>query len=284
MIHHELVHAIINDMFYGGSIQSIIQNNIQLQIPLWFNEGLAEYEALGWDTQSDMYVRDAIVNDYLDPIPYLNGYFAYRGGQGVWDYVSEQYGKEKIGEIMQRLRLTRAVDASFQRATGLTLTELSERWHKALKRVHWPEGAAREELGEFAKPIVTRERGGYYNTSALGAPLSEICFEGPLDRLNRTDVAQPALYVCGVASFRGMTQRDGDCPIAAAAGLSLGEYTALHLAGAFDFAEGLRLVAQRGLLMQEAAEQADSSMVALIGADEDQAQAVCDEAAAARIP
>ena len=119
VVHHELIHAMINDMFYGGSIQSIIQNNIQLNIPLWFNEGMAEYQALGWDTQSDMYVRDAIINDYLAPIPYLSGYFAYRGGQGVWDYVSEQYGQEKIGEIMQRLRLTRSVDASFQRATGL---------------------------------------------------------------------------------------------------------------------------------------------------------------------
>ncbi len=44
VIHHELVHAVINDMFYGGSIQSIISNNIQLQLPLWFNEGIAEFE------------------------------------------------------------------------------------------------------------------------------------------------------------------------------------------------------------------------------------------------
>ncbi|MGA7305172.1 MAG: peptidase S9 [Rhodothermales bacterium] len=169
VIHHELVHAVINDMFYGGSIQSIIQNNISLRIPAWFNEGLAEYEALGWDTQSDMYIRDAILNDNLAPIPYLSGYFAYRGGQSVWDYVSEQYGREKIGEIMQRLRLTRSVEASFQRATGLTLEELSERWQKALKKVHWPEMAAREDLDEIAKPIVTREK-GYYNTSAAISP------------------------------------------------------------------------------------------------------------------
>lgn len=169
VLHHELVHAVINDMFYGGSIQSIIQNNISLRIPLWFNEGIAEYEAQGWDTQSDMYVRDAILNDNLAPIPYLGGFFAYRGGQGVWDYVSEQYGREKVGEIMQRLRLTRSVEASFQRATGLTLEELSERWHKALKKVHWPEMTAREDMDEIAKAIVTREK-GYYNTSAAISP------------------------------------------------------------------------------------------------------------------
>ena len=69
-------------MFYGGSIQSIIQNGIRLQIPLWFNEGLAEYAALGWDTNSDMYVRDAVVNDYLAPIDRLCGLLRVPGRAG----------------------------------------------------------------------------------------------------------------------------------------------------------------------------------------------------------
>lgn len=169
VVHHELVHAVINDMFYGGSIQSIIQNNIQLRIPLWFNEGLSEYAALGWDTQSDMYVRDAVLEDELDPIPYLNGYFAYRGGQSVWDYIAEQYGREKIGEILQRLRLTRSVEGSFKRATGLDLEELSARWQKSLKEIHYPELAAREDLDDIAKAIITREE-GYLNTSPALSP------------------------------------------------------------------------------------------------------------------
>lgn len=170
VIHHELVHAVVNDMFYGGSIQSVIQNNIQLSIPLWFNEGIAEYSAQGWDTQSDMYVRDAIVNNYLADIERLSGFFAYRGGQGVWDYISEQYGREKIAEIMQRLRLTRSVQGSFRRAVGLSLKELSKRWQKSLKKVHWPELAAREDIEEIAKPILTREQNGLYNTSPALSP------------------------------------------------------------------------------------------------------------------
>lgn len=172
VVHHELVHAVINDMFYGGSVQAIIQNNIRLRIPLWFNEGLAEYAALGWDTNSDMYVRDAILSDELAPIPYLNGYFAYRGGQSVWDYIAEQYGEEKIGEILQRLRLTRSVEGSIRRATGLELDELSERWQKALKEIHYPELAAREELEEIAKPLVTHEN-GYLNTSPALSPAGD---------------------------------------------------------------------------------------------------------------
>ena len=115
--------------------------------------------------------------------------------------------------------------------------------------------------------------------STLGAPLSEICFNGPAQRINQTDVSQPAIYTVSVACWRGLLQKRGDLPLRAAAGLSLGEYTALHIASVFDFATGLKLVAQRGRLMQDAAVASKGGMVALIGADDDQAQAVCDKAA-----
>ena len=88
----------------------------------------------------------------------------------------------------------------------------------------------------------------------LGGSLSSLCFDGPADRLNRTDVSQPAIYACGVACWAGMREQAASAgdefDVIAAAGLSLGEYTALHLAGVFDFATGLRLVADRGRLMQ----------------------------------
>jgi [acyl-carrier-protein] S-malonyltransferase len=115
----------------------------------------------------------------------------------------------------------------------------------------------------------------------LGAPLSEICFNGPAERLNQTDVSQPAIYVCSIASYRGWLDRESQIEIASAAGLSLGEYTALHLGGAFEFLEGLELVARRGRLMQDAAVASRGGMVALIGADEAQAQQVCDRVAPA---
>lgn len=110
----------------------------------------------------------------------------------------------------------------------------------------------------------------------LGATLSDLCFNGPADRLNQTDVSQPAIFACSVACWHGMAASDGPLPITHAAGLSLGEYTALHLAGVFDFETGLRLVATRGRLMQEAAEASQGGMVALIGADDTQAQEVCN--------
>ncbi len=116
----------------------------------------------------------------------------------------------------------------------------------------------------------------------LGAPLSTLCFEGPADTLNRTDVSQPAIYTASIACLAGWLDGENmtkaELNISATAGLSLGEYTALHIAEAFSFEDGLKLVALRGKAMQEAAEAADSSMVALIGADEAQANEVCDKA------
>ncbi len=112
----------------------------------------------------------------------------------------------------------------------------------------------------------------------LGFDLAKVCFDGPEDELNRTDVAQAAIYTTSVACYRVM-QYTGDLQqVGKTAGLSLGEFTALHIAGAYDFDDGLKLVRLRGEAMQEAAESAnDSGMVALIGVEEAQARELCDK-------
>ncbi len=171
VIHHELVHAVINDMFYGGSIQSIISNNITLQLPLWLNEGLAEYEALQWDTNSDMFLRDATVHENLPTISRLGGYFAYRGGQSVWWYITRKYGEQKIGDILNRIKSTRNVEAGFRGAIGIGLEELSERWQKEQKVMYWPDIAKREEPSDFARRLTDHKKdGGFYNTSPAISP------------------------------------------------------------------------------------------------------------------
>src|SRR5688572_3732594 len=115
----------------------------------------------------------------------------------------------------------------------------------------------------------------------LGFDLAATCFEGPEDRLNQTDIAQPAIYVTSLASHAAVTAagRLKASSVTGYAGLSLGEYTALHLAGVFDFATGLKLVQARGRYMQEAALSVPSGMVSIIGADEDQVSGLCEQAA-----
>ena len=111
----------------------------------------------------------------------------------------------------------------------------------------------------------------------LARPLSAIAFTGPDEELTQTKNCQPALFVHGLACLAALRAEIGEFPIHAAAGLSLGEFTAHAAAGTFDFETGLRLVAQRGLFMQEACEQNSGGMAAMIGADESAVRALAAE-------
>ncbi len=114
----------------------------------------------------------------------------------------------------------------------------------------------------------------------LGYDLGRLCFEGPDDELVRTDRAQPAIYVTSVAAVRALEASGELDPSSfqATAGLSLGEYTACWFAGVFSFADGLRLVQQRGTAMQAACEAQESAMVSLLGSDRATAERLCDAA------
>ncbi|TVR13555.1 MAG: [acyl-carrier-protein] S-malonyltransferase [Planctomycetota bacterium] len=109
--------------------------------------------------------------------------------------------------------------------------------------------------------------------------LSDIIANGPMEDLTRTDMSQPAILVVSWMAYTALTETFRDLRFSAAAGLSLGEYTALLAADAIDFPDALRLVALRGRAMQEAAEAQPSGMVALIGADEAGANALCQAVA-----
>jgi len=116
----------------------------------------------------------------------------------------------------------------------------------------------------------------------LGFDLASLCFTGPEDRLNQTDISQPAIYTASIACYQAALAAGVIDPqnISAWAGLSLGQYTALHLGGVFAFEEGLKLVAARGRYMQEAAIAVPSGMVALAGSvDEAKAIELCQQAA-----
>jgi len=111
--------------------------------------------------------------------------------------------------------------------------------------------------------------------AALGWSLRQLCLEGPEDALTRTEHAQPALFAVSYALWSALAARVG--PAAAAAGHSLGEYTALAAAGTLSFHDGLRLVAARGQAMAAAADASPSGMAALIGGDFAAAEALAAE-------
>jgi [acyl-carrier-protein] S-malonyltransferase len=114
--------------------------------------------------------------------------------------------------------------------------------------------------------------------AALGYSISQIAFEGPLEELTKTSRCQIALYVHGLAALAIIREELGDFPVVAAAGLSLGEFTAHAAAGSFDFLDGLQLVANRGRYMEQACETTFGTMAAFIGGAEETVRQIAEEA------
>ncbi len=113
----------------------------------------------------------------------------------------------------------------------------------------------------------------------LGFPLSRVCFDGPAEELTRTENTQPAIFLHSVA-LSALLGAEG---VAAVAGHSLGEYSALVHAGAIGFGDGLRLVRLRGRLMQRAGEEQAGTMAAIVGMERGAVEEACREAAVAGV-
>ncbi len=113
----------------------------------------------------------------------------------------------------------------------------------------------------------------------LGYDLQAVCYDGPAEKLNSTAFSQPALFVCGLAAYERFKaerpEEAGQCD--AVAGLSLGEYTALVVAGVLDFETALRVVQIRGEAMQAAADANPSGMVSLLGMTPESVEQLCQE-------
>jgi [acyl-carrier-protein] S-malonyltransferase len=111
----------------------------------------------------------------------------------------------------------------------------------------------------------------------LGYPLLDVCVNGPVEKLNSTAVSQPAIFVSSLAALESLRQTEPAAidTCSAAAGLSLGEYTALVFAGAMKFADGVKVVQRRGEAMQAAADATPSGMVSIIGGETVKVEELC---------
>ena len=110
--------------------------------------------------------------------------------------------------------------------------------------------------------------------SELGFSISELCFNGPKEELDRTENTQPAVLTVSVAAYKALEEQ-GIYPDIVA-GLSLGEYSALVCSGVLDFGEAVKLVQKRGRYMQEAVPQGQGGMAAIIGLEDNKLQEACD--------
>ncbi|MFH1863105.1 MAG: biopolymer transporter Tol, partial [bacterium] len=172
VLHHELSHAVMLEMIYGGGLGSIISAISRMPMPLWFIEGLAEFESRhGWDTDSDIFMRDAVISGYLPEIEELGGFLTYKGGQSLLYYISQRYGEEKIAELLSKIKTARDVERGFKLALGLDFKELSKRWQQWLKRNYWPTVADLDDPSEVAKQLTDhRKLKNFVNNSPALSP------------------------------------------------------------------------------------------------------------------
>jgi [acyl-carrier-protein] S-malonyltransferase len=112
----------------------------------------------------------------------------------------------------------------------------------------------------------------------LGFDLAKICFEGPAEELTKSNICQPAIFTVSVAAFRAFQKRCPQVVFKMAGGLSLGEWTALHVAGVLDFEAALKVLEARGRFMQQACEEQASGMISIMGATGEQIGVICGKA------
>ncbi|HEY3296721.1 MAG TPA: hypothetical protein VGL38_14920 [bacterium] len=172
VIHHELTHAVNMRMFYGTGFQSILMGAITSDIPLWFTEGLAEYESrFGWDIEADMFLRDATITGYLPPMNGLGGYMAYKGGQSVFYYVDRKYGWQKVSEFIREVKKSRSVERAVKATLSLDMKDFNREWQNWLKQTYWPQVADLRAPADFSERLTNHEDwGNFVNTGAGISP------------------------------------------------------------------------------------------------------------------
>ena len=171
VIHHELVHALINDMVYGGSMQHVISSRTKIRVPIWSNEGLAEYLSSNWDTKADMVMRDIAIHERMPSVKELNYFMAYKGGQSLWRFIAGKYGREKVGDIFRSMKQTQNAEKGYEKALGMNYKDLTIQWHKYLKKEYWSDVKDRDPLEDMSEKLTDHKKArNFYNVSPALSP------------------------------------------------------------------------------------------------------------------
>lgn len=135
---HELTHAYINALDHQGFLKGSY-GSTNSRLPFWFVEGLPEFLSLvGEDKYNDMFILDQILNDRLQPMENVGGYFAYRQGDSFLNYINKEYGREKVMELFYAFRNQADADKVTKSLFGMTFEDLELSWKNYLKREYLP--------------------------------------------------------------------------------------------------------------------------------------------------
>jgi Tol biopolymer transport system component len=163
VVEHELTHAVMFEMIYGSNLLEMLYNlQNPMPLPLWFMEGMAEFQSLDWDVESDAIMRDAIVNERVRSIEEVGGYLIYKGGQSFMRYLAQRYGRDRLGDVMKNVRMSKNLDKAFKAVLGEGLEELDKAWLKDLKKTYWPEVDTRSDPADVARQFTDHVKDGSY--------------------------------------------------------------------------------------------------------------------------
>src|SRR5467141_901614 len=161
VLQHEMVHQFQYDVFSHGRAGAGVGTIINVNPPLWFMEGMAEYLSLGpIDNHTAMWLRDASLEGHLPTIEQLTydpRIFPYRFGHALWAYIGEKWGDEVIGEILQA-STAGGVENAFKRGLGLSLDDLSSEWRDAVQTTYLPQLSEHYRARRIAQPVLTQKR------------------------------------------------------------------------------------------------------------------------------
>jgi hypothetical protein len=155
-ITHELTHIFCYQLLYGSLLESIFSNQMVTPPPLWFIEGLAEYEAGEMSPEAEMVLRDAVIEGGLIPIDELvnfskvgNLYLAYCQSHSFVKYISERYGEEKLSLMLRKFAGRVSLERVIKSSLDTNLQDLERAWIRELKRRYWPLIAERGSPEDF---------------------------------------------------------------------------------------------------------------------------------------
>jgi Tol biopolymer transport system component len=183
VLQHEMVHQFQYDVYSRGRPGAGMQTLVNVNPPLWFMEGMAEYLSLGpINPETAMWLRDAALEGHLPTLeeltldPYI---FPYRYGHAIFAYIGEKWGDEVIGEILQA-SASSGIEAAFKRALGRSLEDLSNDWRDAVQSTFLPQLGDHYRARRIAEPTLTRRktRGRIFLAPALTPDGKDIAFFG----------------------------------------------------------------------------------------------------------
>jgi len=179
VIRHELVHV-----FMHSKISRVLVDHRKTQDrypPLWFVEGLAEFWSTEWDSQGEMVMRDAVLNDIIVGIEDMNriygSFLMYKAGQHILTHISRQYGQEKVLLLLENFWKESSFNDVLKMTIGKSAKEFDEEWLYALKKQYYPLLASTDQPSQIAQKVVMEgfnrmpvvfERGGKRDVYFIG--------------------------------------------------------------------------------------------------------------------